>query len=61
MNHQLGEHYHASHDSIAKNTRRKRKEVDDATPPPMNQASTSCPTPHILVTSAQPNVASQQR
>ena len=35
--------------------------MEDATPPLMNQASTSSVSPHITVTNAQPNIDTQQK
>ena len=61
MNHQLGEHCHVNHDNIANNTRRKRREVEDSTPPPMNQTLTLGVAPHFPLVSAQPNVVVEQR
>ncbi len=36
MNHQLGEHCNVNQDSIAHNTRRKRRAMEDVFPPPPN-------------------------
>ena len=43
MNYQLGDYCHVNHDSndnIAQDKRRKRRAIEDATPPPVGQAST---------------------
>ena len=40
MNHLMEEHCNVNHDSIAQKTRSKRRAIEDATPPPPNQAST---------------------
>lgn len=64
MNHQPEEHCHASHDnvdSIAQNTRRKRRDVEDVSSSPTNQASTLEDAPHIPIKSAQPRAVEQQR
>ena len=61
MNHQLGEHFHANHGSIDHNMRIKTMEVEDATPPPINQASTSSASPYTPVIGVQPNFATQHR
>ena len=46
MNHQIEEQCNVNQDSIAHNTRSKRRATKDATPPPPNQASTSNTIPH---------------
>ena len=46
MNHLVEEHCNVNQDSIAHNTRRKRRAMEDATPPPPNQAPTSNAIPH---------------
>ena len=64
MNYQSGDYCHINHggnDNISNSTRSKRRAIEDATPPPPNQASTLDVAPHVPVTSAQPNVATQQR
>ena len=53
MNHQPQEHCHTNHDTIAHNTRSKRRATRDVIPPPPNQASTLGPTSHIPVMNAQ--------
>ena len=55
MNHSVEEHYNVNQDSIAHNTRRKIRVIEDATTPPPNQASTSNAVPHI------PSAPQQQR
>ena len=47
---------HGGNDKIEKNTRSKRRDIEDATPTPTNQASPLNVSPHVPVTSAQPNV-----
>ena len=64
MNHQLEEYFYVNHennDSVAQNNRSKRREVEDATPPLANQASTSSATPHVPIMNAQPRVVDQQK
>ena len=46
MNHQVEEECNVNRDSIAHNTRRKRRAIEDATPLPPNKASTSNAIPH---------------
>ncbi len=41
MNHQMEEHCNVNQDSIAHNTRRKRRDMEDVVPPTPNQAPTS--------------------
>ena len=63
MNHYLEEYCHINNennDSISQNTRRKNRVVEDAIPPPTNQALTLGATPDVPIISAQPKVANQQ-
>ena len=59
MNHLVEEHCNANQDSIAHNTRSKRRAIEDATPPPPNQASTSNAMPHEKTTIDQSNAFQQ--
>lgn len=61
MNHHPVEHFHSNHDSIAHNTKRKRRDVEDATPPSPNQASTLGIVSHIPMMNAKPNVSPPQK
>lgn len=64
MNHQAKENCNASHDNtdtIAQNTRRKRRVVDDVSSSPTNQASTLDVAPRIPIKGVQPRVAEKQR
>ena len=64
MNHQLGDYCHVNHDnndSISQNTRRKRRVVEDATPPLESQALASSAAPHVPIIGAQPRAAEQQK
>jgi hypothetical protein len=61
MNHQVEEHCNVNQDSIAHNTRRKKRAMEDATAPPPNQASTSNATSHVQVVNDQSNTLQQQR
>ena len=61
MNHLVEEHCNVNQDSIAHNTRSKRRAMEDATPPPHNQASTSNAIPHEQSTNDQSNAFQQQR
>ena len=53
MNHHVEEQCNVNQDSIAHNTRSKRRAIEDATPPPPNQASTSNAMPHVQATNDQ--------
>ena len=57
MNHQLDEHCHAIH----KNTRSKRRAVDDVSSTLANQASTSVATLHVPISSVLNRAAKQPR
>ena len=61
MNHQVEEHSNVNQDSIAHNTRSKRRAIEDATPPPPNHASTSNAIPHEQAINDQSNTFQQQR
>lgn len=61
MNHQVEEHCNVNQDSIAQNTRSKKRAVENPTPPPLNQTSTSSTTPHSQAASQQANTFQQQR
>ena len=47
MNHQVEEYCNVNQDFIAHNTRSKRRDIEDMTPPPLNEASTSNGVPHV--------------
>ena len=57
MNHLVEEHCNVNHDSYAYNTRSKRRVVEDVTPPPLDQASTSSAVPHVHIISHQHNAS----
>lgn len=59
MNHQVEEHFNVNKDSIAHNTRRKRRAMEDPIPPPLNQASTSNVIPHVQVANEQASTFQQ--
>ena len=61
MNHQVEEHCNVNQDSIAHNTRIKRRAMEVSTPPPLNQASTSNAIPHEQSENDQSNAFQQQR
>ena len=56
LDHLMEEHCNVNQDSIAHNTRRKRRAIEDATPPPPNQASTSNAIPHVQAVNDQSNI-----
>lgn len=55
INHQVEENYNVNQDFIAHNSRRKRRSIEDATPPPLNQASRLNIIPHVQVVNDQAN------
>ena len=54
MNHRVEEYCNVNQDFITHNSRRKKRAIEDATPPP-NQASTSNAIPHVQVVNDQAN------
>ena len=59
MNYQVEEHCNVNQDSIAHNTRSKRRIIEDVSPP--NLASTSNAIPHIQAINDQSKAPQQQR
>ena len=61
MIYQVEEHCNVNQDSIAQNTRSKRRAIEDVAPPPPNQASTSNAIPHEQSENDQANAFRQQK